>query len=493
MMSQKYYFDPHKTFDQKAGIFVHHHGASVFPTVNLENYKGYINNSLDLVEEMGYHHISSPFTHISNYDSEFVTVLQYLVDEAGKRGISVMVIAQGSQNKLSEVDANINAEKYLQVMTQFIISNAGKSLIYSGINEPNSGTWYGQNNMAGYRKAIQWDNRLKKIIKYYDPTATFVEAVLSPKFGIPLIKEGLIDGGAYAMHPYTTNIGNKGHNVPEDQFLEATYATGFAGKTFAMTEFGIASEYDGTDPEDDWQGVVSPEEAGALTVRQMIIHDALGSPMQYNFILGYLYVFKKYQFFDLNRNITPTGQAVKNALQELKGFYFDYWLWADVGEHRTYIAKYVRDNDTKFVFWNADGVSSDIKVGSNTLTATSAPQYTTTNLAASVNTLIVQTPPGLKTIDIKLLPVNKSVPLQLPNVDGYQHNEVNATLDGTGKLTLEGDIIYRKADEQGLKVQAKKLQGSFSQLRLKSPDGSIWQAAVTDGKIFWLKNQGIVL
>jgi len=41
--------------------------------------------------------------------------------------------------------------------------------------------------------------------------------------------------------------------------------------------------------------------------------------MQYNFILGYLYVFKKYQFFDANKNILPVGVEVKKALSQLSG------------------------------------------------------------------------------------------------------------------------------------------------------------------------------
>lgn len=491
-MSQDYFFNPHKPFDEKVGIFAHHHGSAVQKTVTLDNYKSYIDNELDLVEEMGYQHIETPFTHVDDYNSEFVTVVQYLVDKALKRGISVMVIAQGSQNNaLTEAEIKVDSERYLRIMTEFVIRNAGKGIIYEGINEPDSSDWYGQNNMEGYRKAIEWDNKLKAVIKQYDPTATFVEAVLDPIYGVPLIKEGLIDSGAYARHSYTKNIGTKGNNVPENQLLNPLETSSYDGDKFAMTEFGFAVEHAGNDQENNWQGLVSEDEAAALTVRQMIIHDALGAPMIYNFILGYLYVFKQYQYFDLNKNITPTGSAVKNALKELKGYYFDSWLWADAGEHRSFIAKYIKDGTAKYAYWNADGVSADITVGTNTLHATSAPQFTIANLEASVNTLVVQTPIGLSTIDVKHLPVNQSVPLQLPYVEGYQHNEVNATLDGTGKLTLEGDIIYRKADESGLKVKAKNLNGSFKNLKLKSPDGSIWQASISsDGKLSWIKNYG---
>ncbi|MBS0950719.1 hypothetical protein ABC426_11885 [Lactiplantibacillus plantarum] len=494
-MSQAYFFDSHKPFDQKAGIFVHHHGASIYPTVNLTNYRDYINNELDLVETMGYRHIETPFTHVTDENSEFVTVAQYLVEEALNRNLTVMVIAQGTQDSsMSDNEIKSDSQNYLQVMTNFVIKNAGKFLIYEGLNEPESSNWYGQNTMQGYQQAMLWDNKLKAVVNRYDSTATFVEGVINPIYGIPLIKQGLINPAAYAIHSYVKNIGTKGNNVPEAQLLNATYPTSYNGHKFAMTEFGIAAEYDGSDNEDDWQGIVSADEAAALTVRQMIIQDALGAPMQYNFILGYLYVFKKYQFFDLNANITPTGTAVKNALEELQGYYFHAWLWTDVGTHHSYIAKYIdKDGLAKYAYWNADGSSADIIVGTNTLHATSAPQFTITNLEASVNTLVVQTPVGLSTIDVKNLPINQSVPLQLPHVEGYQHNEINATLDGTGKLTLEGDIIYRKADESGLKVQAKNLNGSFKNLKLKSPDGTSWQAVVVAGNISWVKNQGNVI
>lgn len=494
-MSQAYFFNSDKSFDQKAGIFVHHHGSSVNPTVNMTNYQQYINNELDLVEAMGYQNIETPFTHVTNYDSEFVTVIQYLVDQALARGITVMLIAQGTQdNTMSIAEIKSDSQDYLQVMTNFVIRNAGKGLVYEGINEPDSGDWYGLNTVVGYQQAIIWDNQLKAVIDEYDSSATFVEAVLYPAYGIPMIKQGLINPASYAMHSYIKNIGNKGSNVPETQLLNATYPTSYQGNKFALTEFGIASEYEDKDIEDDWQGIVSADEAAALTVRQMIIQDALGAPMQYNFILGYLYVFKKYQFFDLNANITPTGTAVENALKELQGYYFHEWLWADVGSHHSYIAKYInKDGLTKYAYWNADGSSADIIVGTNTLHATSAVQYTIVNLAASVNTLVIQTPTGLKTIDVKQLPVGKPVLLQLPAVVGYQHNEVTATLDGTGKLTLHADIVYRRSDEHGLQVDANKLANGFDTLMLKSPDGTSWQAEVVAGSISWVKNQGNVI
>lgn len=491
-MNQEYFFKSKKTFDEKAGIFVHHHGAGTHPTVNINNYKEYITNELNLVQQIGYKHIAVPFTHVISEDSEFVLTLQYLVGEALSRDLTVMVIAQGIQSKLIEEEIEVNATAYLNNFVKFVKKNTGRGIIYEGINEPNSSNWYGQNNMGGYRKAMLWNNRLKRAIKSFDETATFVEAVLDPNFGIPLIQEGLVDKRAYALHPYINGIGNKGGNTPERKLLNPTYSMSYDGSKFAATEFGIAVEGSGIDPEANWQGLVTPEEGAALTVRQMIIHDALGIPMQYNFILGYLYVFHQYQYFDLNQKIQPVGAAVQNALQTLKGFYFNRWIWTDVGKHKTYIAEYIKDGKARCVYWNADSTTSSVNIAGKDYEVTSAPQYTDDDLS-SIKTYVVQTPVGLKSIDVSGIKVNKPMPLQLPEVTGYQHNEVNFKVDEAGNIDLSEDIIYKSAKPKGLSVKARNLTGDFVP-KLKSPDGSIWWQSIDNaGKVNWTKNKGTIL
>jgi len=443
-MSQSYFFSSDKTFDQKAGIFVHHHGSSGNPTVNPSNYEQYIDDEVSLILDMGYKNIETPFTHVTDYSSEFVTVIQYLVDKLLENNISVMLIAQGTQNNsMTESEINKDSENYLSVLTKFIKANASKRLIYEGINEPDSSNWYGQNTMGGYLKALEWNKKLKNVIKLNDSSATFVDAVLDPIYGIPFIKSGNINPTEYAMHSYVKNIGSKGSKIPEQQLLNATYATSYQGNIFAMTEFGIASEYEGTDVEDDWQGIVSADEAAALTVRQMIIQDSLGAPMQYNFILGYLYVFKKYQFFDADKNILPVGVEVKKALSQLSGYKFNKWLVANYSTHNSYIAEYISGSSKKYAFWNSDGSDGDVTIGSKTIFMTSKVQYTNETLYEEIDTFILQTPIGISTIDTSRYTNNQYFTLEIPDVPGYNHNSTTAVKSDSGITSLKNDVYYQ--------------------------------------------------
>lgn len=451
-MSQSYFFDSDKTFDEKAGIFVHHHGAGTHPTVNINNYKEYISTELDLVQQIGYKHVAVPFTHVISEDSEFVLTLQYLVGEALNRDLTVMVIAQGTQTKLTEEEIEVNATAYLNNFVKFIKKNTGRGIIYEGINEPNSNNWYGQNNMEGYRKAIEWDNKLKAEIRKYDPTATFVGAVLSPIYGIPFIKSGIINPTEYAMHPYIDGIGDKGGNTPEKKLLNPTYSMSYDGSKFAATEFGIAVEGSGTDPESNWQGLVTPEEGAALTVRQMIIHDALGIPMQYNFILGYLYVFHQYQFFDLDKNMLPVGVEVKKALSELSGYKFNKWIVTEYGTHKSYVAQYVNGSDKKYAFWNSDSSDGKLVIGSWTISATSKVQYTDEPLDEEIDTFILQTPIGISTIDTSKYANNQYFTLEIPNVEGYKHNSTLAFKTDSGITKLKDDVYYQISGSKDLLV-----------------------------------------
>lgn len=450
-MSQSYFFNSDKTFDQKAGIFVHHHGSSGNPTVNLSNYKQYIDDEVNLILNMGYKNVETPFTHITDYSSEFVTVTQYLVDKLLENNISVMIIAQGTQNNsMTESEINEDSEKYLSVLTKFIKANASKQLIYEGINEPDSSNWYGQNTMVGYLKALEWNKKLKKVINSNDSSATFVDAVIDPIYGVPFIKSGNINPSEYAMHSYVKSIGTKGSNTPEKQLLNATYATSYQGNKFAMTEFGIASEYEGTDVENDWQGTVSADEAAALTVRQMIIQDYLGAPMQYNFILGYLYVFKKYQFFDANKNILPVGVEVKKALSQLSGYKFNKWIVTEYGDHKSYVAQYVNGSNKKYAYWNSDGSDGNITIGSKTISATSKVQYTNQQLDEEINTFILQTPIGISTIDTSNYANNQYFTLEIPDISGYKHNSTLAFKLDDGTTKLKNDVYYQLSSSKDL-------------------------------------------
>lgn len=450
-MSQSYFFSHDKTFDQKAGIFVHHHGSSGNPTVNLSNYKQYIDDEVSLILDMGYKNIETPFTHVTDYNSEFVTVIQYLVDKSLENDISVMIIAQGTQDSsMTESEINEDSEKYLSVLTEFIKKNTSKQLIYEGINEPDSSNWYGQKTMSGYLKALEWNKKLKNVIKLNDSSATFVDAVLDPIYGIPFIKSGNINPAEYAMHPYVKNIGTKGSNTPEKQLLKATYATSYQGNKFAMTEFGIASEYEGTDVENNWQGTVSADEAAALTVRQMIIQDYLGAPMQYNFILGYLYVFKKYQFFDANKNILPVGVEVKKALSQLSGYKFNKWIVTEYGDHKSYVAQYANGSDKKYAYWNSDGSDGNITIGSKTISATSKVQYTDEQLDEEINTFILQTPIGISTIDTSNYANNQYFTLEIPDISGYKHNSTLAFKLDDGTTKLKNDVYYQLSSSKDL-------------------------------------------
>lgn len=450
-MSQAYFFNYDKTFDQKAGIFVHHHGSSGNPTVNLSNYKQYIDDEISLILDMGYKNIETPFTHVTDYSSEFVTVIQYLVDKSLDNGISVMLIAQGTQNSsMTESEIKKDSEKYLSVLTEFIKANTSKQLIYEGINEPDSSNWYGQNTMSGYLKALEWNKKLKNVIKLNDSSATFVDAVLDPIYGIPFIKSGNINPTEYAMHSYIKNIGTKGSNTPERQLLNATYPTSYQGNKFAMTEFGIASEYEGNDVETDWQGLVSADESAALTVRQMIIQDYLKTPMQYNFILGYLYVFKKYQFFDLDKNMLPVGVEVKKALQQLSGYKFNKWIVTAYGDHKSYVAQYVNGSKKRYAFWNSDSSDGDITIGSKTISATSKVQYTDEQLDEEINTFILQTPVGISTIDTSNYASNQYFTLGIPDIAGYKHNSTLAFKLNDGTTKLKNDVYYQLSGSEDL-------------------------------------------
>lgn len=491
MTTKDFILNLDKNFDEKIGIFVHHHGASYNPTVNLSNYKTYIPSALKMVQDLGINNIEVPFTHVSNYDNEFVVIMQYLVDKALELGMTVMVNANGNTNTLSQEEIESDSQKYLEVMTQFIKNNSGRGIIYEGLGEPDGGTWYGQKNWNGYNASFEWSKKLYNAVKQYDPNSAFVGGVMDPTYGATAWRDGRIVGDIYAYHPYLHNIGQKGNTTPESQLLEATYTLGLDGKPFALTEFGISSQTTEQDAEPDWQGMVSQELAGAYIVRQMIIQDYFNAPMQYLFILGYYYDFKRFRMFDLEGNITPTGIAVKNCISELKGYKFSKWTYANEDYDSLYIAKYVSElGKVKYVYWNALNTSVTKTINGNEIAFESYPKYTDNSLEGNISSLLLRTPFGIKTVNTNLLQsgvINEVIP---PLYNGMQTNSAYISVNEYGTSKLLNDVIYRGNNKYHEKVNPQKISGMFKNIKMKSPNGTAWIKTIDDnGSVVAIKSK----
>lgn len=491
MTTKDFFLETNKTFDKKIGVFVHHHGASYNPTVNLNNYETYIPNALSMVKDLGINNIEVPFTHVADYDNEFVTIMQYLVDKALSLGMTVMVVANGNLNTLPPEEIESDSQKYLDVMTQFIKNNTGKGIIYEGLNEPENGAWYGQKNWDGYNASFEWSKKLYNSVKQYDPDSAFVGGVMDPTYGAKAWRDGRIVGDIYAYHPYLYNIGQKGNTTPESQLLLATYTLGLDGKSFALTEFGISAQTEEQDAEPDWQGMVSQELAGAYLVRQMIIQDYFNAPMQYLFILGYYYDFKRFRMFDLDGNITPTGDAIKKCIAELKGYKFNKWVYANEDNDSLYIAKYVSESGkVKYIYWNSSNTSTTKTINGNEIIFDAYPKYTDNSLEGKPSPLLLRTPFGIKTVKADLLQtgvINEVIP---PQYNGMQTNSAYVSVNDYGNSKLLNNVIYRDNNERHEKTSPKCISGAFQNIKLKSPNGTVWSKNVDDnGNAVFIKSK----
>lgn len=491
MTTKEYFLDLNKTFDEKMGIFIHHHSPSYNPIINKSNYKQYIDTGLKMVQDLGINNIEVPFTHVSNYDNEFVEFMQYLVDKALSLNMTVMIVTNGTQNRLSQEDILADSEAYLNVMKTFINNNKNRGIIYQGINEAENGTWYGQKNWEGYNSLIEWSNKLYDYVKEIDQNSLFVGGLANPEYFAKKWRDGSIKGDIYAWHPYLNAIGEKGNTTPESQLLEATYTLGLDGQPFALTEFGISAYTTEQDAEDNWQGMVSPELAGAYIVRQMIIQDYFNAPMQYLFILGYYYDFKKFRMFDLEGNITPTGIAVKNCIFELKGYKFSKWIYAKEDYDSLYIAKYVSElGKVKYVYWNEFNTSVTKTINGNEMTFEPYPKYTDNSLEGNISSLLLRTPFGIKTVNTKLLQlgaINEVIP---PLYNGMHTNSAYISVNEEGTSKLLNDVIYRGNNKYHEKVNPQKISGTFQNIRMKSPNGTAWIKTIDDnGNVVTIKSK----
>lgn len=487
MTTKDFILNLDKNFDEKIGIFVHHHGASYNPTVNLNNYETYIPNALSMVQDLGINNIEVPFTHVSNYDNEFVVIMQYLVDKALELGMTVMVIANGNMNAMTPEQIETDSNNYLNVMTQFVQNNVGKGIIYEGLNEPDNGTWYGQKNWDGYNASFEWSKKLHDAVKTYDPDSAFMGGVMDPTLGAKAWRDGRIVGDIYAYHPYLHEIGQKGSTTPESQLLEATFTLGLDGKPFALTEFGISAQNTEQDAEADWQGMVSPELAGAYLVRQLIIQDYFNAPIQYTFILGYYYDFKRFRMFDLDGNITPTGTALKQCILELKGYKFDKWLYANHDGSGIYVVRYSKDGEYKYVYWNSTSSNIQFDVNGTILTTSPIPKFTTELSEPPVKPLVIRTPYGLYSLDTGL-GIGEIKYITPPYFVNFISNPIYVKINIDGDVELLNNLFYNRLTDNKYSVSAKNIFSYTTTVRIKSPSGYIFRKTVENsGKINYIK------
>ena len=468
----------------KLAVFVHHRGASALPMVNLDNFQELLPLAINHVVELGVKNISIPFTHVDSFDSEFITTIQFLTDTALARGLTVMLVANGNLNVLSADEIVDDSEKYMDTLVEFATRNTGKGLIYNGINEIENGAWYGDKSNNGLIASINWNNKLFDNIRLVDDSATFVAGSTEIERLTWAINNTNIKGDFLSVHPYMTKLGDKGNNTPENQILNPQYTLSYNGKSYIAGEFGISGYVEKGTNESDWQGMVDAKLAGGLLVRQIIIQDYLKMPMQYAFMLGYYYDFKKFQFFDINGNITPTGSAIKQLMAELGMYHFEKWVYANVGENSLYIAKYIANNQPdKYVYWSAISDNVTEMVNGINLTFNKIPQYTEETLIGNIQPFTLVTPIGINSINPSLLNIGNVTELVPPNVDGYVANNAYVSVDKNGNTSLLNNITYHKTSASDENTASNMVFGVNRKRYIKSPNGETWIKYINnDGK-----------